>query len=225
MTSSSTLNYNMIFKIVLLGDSNVGKSNILSKYLHNEFNQDSKSTVGVEFGSKTFEIDEKTTIKAQIWDTAGQERYRSITNSYYKGAKGAFIVYDITKKSSFENVDSWLNDLKLNNNENINIILIGNKSDLEEKREISVEIGEKKAINNKIGFIETSAKNGNNIEKVFDEMIKNIYEKNKEDIENKNQSGEFGVGNEKSIELNLDNNKENNNNNKNSIKKKCCGKN
>jgi small GTP-binding protein len=215
----------MIFKIVLLGDSNVGKSNILSKYLHNEFNQDSKSTVGVEFGSKTFEIDEKTTIKAQIWDTAGQERYRSITNSYYKGAKGAFIVYDITKKSSFENVDSWLNDLKLNNNENINIILIGNKSDLEEKREISVEIGEKKAINNKIGFIETSAKNGNNIEKVFDEMIKNIYEKNKEDIENKNQSGEFGVGNEKSIELNLDNNKENNNNNKNSIKKKCCGKN
>ena len=225
MTSSSTLNYNMIFKIVLLGDSNVGKSNILSKYLHNEFNQDSKSTVGVEFCSKTFEIDEKTTIKAQIWDTAGQERYRSITNSYYKGAKGAFIVYDITKKSSFENVDSWLNDLKLNNNENINIILIGNKSDLEEKREISVEIGEKKAINNKIGFIETSAKNGNNIEKVFDEMIKNIYEKNKEDIENKNQSGEFGVGNEKSIELNLDNNKENNNNNKNSIKKKCCGKN
>ena len=220
--TSSTVNYNMIFKIVLLGDSNVGKSNILSKYLHNEFNQDSKSTVGVEFGSKTFEINEKTTIKAQIWDTAGQERYRSITNSYYKGAKGAFIVYDITKKSSFDNVDSWLNDLKLNNDENINIILIGNKTDLEEKREISIENGEKKAINNKIGFIETSAKNGNNIEKVFDVMIKNIYEKNKEEIENKNKNGDYNeINNEKSIELNLDKNNEKNNK---SIKKKCCSK-
>ena len=220
--TSSTVNYNMIFKIVLLGDSNVGKSNILSKYLHNEFKQDSKSTVGVEFGSKTFEINEKTTIKAQIWDTAGQERYRSITNSYYKGAKGAFIVYDITKKSSFDNVDSWLNDLKLNNDENINIILIGNKTDLEEKREISIENGEKKAINNKIGFIETSAKNGNNIEKVFDVMIKNIYEKNKEEIENKNKNGDYNeINNEKSIELNLDKNNEKNNK---SIKKKCCSK-
>ena len=118
-----TSNYNLIFKIVLIGDSNVGKTNILSKYLQNEFNPDSKATVGVEFGSKTFNINDNV-IKAQIWDTAGTEKYRSITNAYYKGAKGAFVVYDISRKTSFNNIDKWLFDLKNNVYENINIVLM-----------------------------------------------------------------------------------------------------
>ena len=129
-------NYDMVFKIVLIGDSFVGKSNILSKYLKNEFNEDSKATVGVEFGSKSFSI-ENHSIKAQIWDTAGQERYKAITNAYYKGALGAFLVYDITRKETFDSVDKWIPELKANGSKNMSILIIGNKSDLEEKRTVS----------------------------------------------------------------------------------------
>ena len=113
-------NYEMMFKVVLVGDSSVGKTNIMSKYLKNEFHEDSKATVGVEFGSKQFSVEghqikaqisvEGHQIKAQIWDTAGQERYKAITSAYYKGAKGAFVVYDITRKQSFDSVDRWIND-------------------------------------------------------------------------------------------------------------------
>ena len=207
-----TSNYNLIFKIVLIGDSNVGKTNILSKYLQNEFNPDSKATVGVEFGSKTFNINDNV-IKAQIWDTAGTEKYRSITNAYYKGAKGAFVVYDITKKSSFNNIDKWLFDLKNNGDENINIILVGNKIDLENDRDVTTEEGEKKAILNKASFIETSAKNGNNIEKAFNLMIENVYENFKKENENKENIDLNGINKEKTLDLNSSNNE-------NQIKKK-----
>jgi len=211
-----TSNYNLIFKIVLIGDSNVGKTNILSKYLQNEFNPDSKATVGVEFGSKTFNINDNV-IKAQIWDTAGTEKYRSITNAYYKGAKGAFVVYDITKKSSFNNIDKWLFDLKNNGDENINIILVGNKIDLENDRDVTTEEGEKKAILNKASFIETSAKNGNNIEKAFNLMIENVYENFKKENENKENIDSEELNKEKTLNLNS--------NNENQIKKKkCCSK-
>ena len=211
-----TSNYNLIFKIVLIGDSNVGKTNILSKYLQNEFNPDSKATVGVEFGSKTFNINDNV-IKAQIWDTAGTEKYRSITNAYYKGAKGAFVVYDITKKSSFNNIDKWLFDLKNNGDENINIILVGNKIDLENDRDVTTEEGEKKAILNKASFIETSAKNGNNIEKAFNLMIENVHENFKKENENKENIDLNGINKEKTLDLNSSNNE-------NQIKKKkCCG--
>ena len=130
--------YDYIYKIVLIGDSGVGKTNILSKYLTDAFSFDSKATVGVEFGSKNLDI-EGNKIKMQIWDTAGQERYKSITNAYYKGAKGALLVYDITKKPSFDSIDRWITDLKSNADEQITIILVGNKSDLEEHRQITME--------------------------------------------------------------------------------------
>jgi small GTP-binding protein len=212
-----TSNYNLIFKIVLIGDSNVGKTNILSKYLQNEFNPDSKATVGVEFGSKTFNINDNV-IKAQIWDTAGTEKYRSITNAYYKGAKGAFVVYDISRKTSFNNIDKWLFDLKNNGDENINIILIGNKIDLEHQREVTTEEGEKKAVLNKASFIETSAKNGDNIEKAFNLMIENVYENFKKENENKENIDLNGINKEKTLDLNSSNNE-------NQIKKKkCCSK-
>ena len=211
-----TSNYNLIFKIVLIGDSNVGKTNILSKYLQNEFNPDSKATVGVEFGSKTININNNV-IKAQIWDTAGTEKYRSITNAYYKGAKGAFVVYDISRKTSFNNIDKWLFDLKNNGDENINIVLIGNKIDLDNQREVTTEEGEKKAIINKASFIETSAKNGDNIEKAFNLMIENVYENFKKENENKENIDSEELNKEKTLNLNS--------NNENQIKKKkCCSK-
>lgn len=136
--------YDMIFKVVLVGDSGVGKTNILLRYTKNEFSFDSKATVGVEFGSKKFELNDYK-IKAQIWDTAGQERYKSITNAYYKGAKGALVVYDITKKETFDAIDRWVPELRTNGDEQITILLIGNKCDLEDQRQISKEEGQEKA--------------------------------------------------------------------------------
>ncbi len=141
---SSDDDVDMIFKVVLVGDSGVGKSNILSRYLTDEFTLDSKSTVGVEFGAKKIKVNNMT-VKAQIWDTAGQERYKSITNAYYKGAKGALLVYDITSKESFENTTKWISELKLNGDKDVTIILIGNKCDLEHLRQVSREEGNTQA--------------------------------------------------------------------------------
>jgi len=136
--------YDMIFKVVLIGDSGVGKSNLLSRYLKNEFSYDTKTTVGVEFGAKKVEIDDFK-IKVQIWDTAGQERYKSITNAYYKGAKGALLLYDITRRETFTSIDKWVPELKQNGDKDVEIVLVGNKTDLEDKRQISIEEGKKKA--------------------------------------------------------------------------------
>ena len=166
--------YDVIYKILLVGDSGVGKTNIMLRYLNKEFNINTKATVGVEFGSKNIIIDKKV-IKGQIWDTAGQERYRAITTSYYKGAHGAFVVYDITLKESFEAVDRWINDLRNNTDERLEIILIGNKSDLEEKRQVTKEEGEEKAKEKEVAFMETSALNCNNIEKAFNEILNKVY--------------------------------------------------
>jgi len=125
--------YDMIFKTVLIGDSGVGKTNILSRYLHDQFSNETKTTVGVEFGTKKMTI-EGHNIKAQIWDTAGQERYRSITNAYYKGAKGALLVFDLSRKSTFDSVDKWISELRTNGDAEVTIVLIGNKCDIDEKQ-------------------------------------------------------------------------------------------
>ena len=168
--------YEMMVKVIIIGDSSVGKTNIMNKYLKNIFNEDSKATVGVEFGSKLFTIDGHN-IKAQIWDTAGQEKYKAITGAYYKGSKGAFIVYDITRKETFDSVDRWINDLKCTADPKITIILIGNKCDLEHRREILKAQGEEKARSFGCAFLETSALSGDNIEKGFQTMITEIYKK------------------------------------------------
>ena len=174
-------NYEFMFKVVLVGDSFVGKTNIMSKYLKNEFHEDSKATVGVEFGSKQFNV-EGHSIKAQIWDTAGQERYKAITSAYYKGAKGAFIVYDITRKNSFESIDKWINDVTAVADKKITIVLIGNKSDLEDQRQVTKEQGEDKANKLQVAFLETSAFSGENLEKAFQMMIKEVYQKCHEEM-------------------------------------------
>ena len=168
--------YDMMVKVIIIGDSGVGKTNIMSKFLKNKFMEESKATVGVEFGSKLFDLNGHK-IKAQIWDTAGQEKYKSITGAYFKGSKGALVVYDITQKSTYESLEKWINDLKSAGDPKITIILIGNKSDLEENRQVSKEQGEEKAKSFGCAFLETSALSGDNIDKAFNMMVKEIFEK------------------------------------------------
>ena len=190
--------YDYLFKLIIVGDTNVGKTNIMSKYIRDQFNINSKSTIGVEFGTKILTIDNKK-IKAQIWDTAGQERYKSITSAYYKGAKGAFIVYDITNKFTFDSVDKWVQDLNSYGEKNLTLLLIGNKSDLEDKRQINKEVGEEKAKSFSLGFIETSALSGDNIDQAFDIMLKEVLKKYI--VENDINNDEFEGGSGKNIEL------------------------
>ena len=174
-----TEEYDLMFKILLLGDSGVGKSSVLIRYTKNEFNLDMRSTIGVEFALKFLKIDDFQ-LKIQIWDTAGMERYRSITNAYYKGAKGVIIVYDITRRKSFENVDNWIEDFKSKADDDAVILLIGNKNDLDDKREVSKEESEIKAQKNKFAFMETSAKENNNVDKAFETLFKEIVKIYKE---------------------------------------------
>ena len=191
--------YEMMVKVIIIGDSSVGKTNIMNKYLKNEFLEDSKATVGVEFGSKLFKI-EGHNIKAQIWDTAGEEKNKAITGAYYKGSKGAFVVYDITRKESFDSVDRWINDLKSTGDSKMTIILIGNKCDLEDKREVPKEKGEEKARSFGCAFLETSALSGDNIEKGFEMMISEIFKK----FGNESIEEEVIVSVERGEELKLD---------------------
>ena len=193
------IEYDYLYKLILVGDSYVGKTNILSKYIKNEFNQNTKSTVGVEFGTKILKIEDKI-IKAQIWDTAGQERYKSITSTYYKGAKGAFIVYDITNRLTFESVDKWIQDLNLNSDKNITLLLIGNKKDLADKREVTTEEGEEKAKSFGLAFLETSALTGENIDKVFDYILKEVFTKITIEKKNSGEIDYINIG--KNIEIN-----------------------
>ena len=176
MSDDEIENYDLLYKVIIIGDTCVGKSNILSRYLKDEFREDSKSTVGVELGTKFLKI-KGTGAKLQIWDTAGQERYRSITSSYYKGSHGCFIVYDITSESSFENVDKWFEQAQKEASKDVSIILVGNKCDLENERKISKEKGEEKAKNLNCPFFETSALSKIKIDDIFNEMVNNIFER------------------------------------------------
>ncbi|QHS73138.1 Rab family GTPase YPT32 [Saccharomyces paradoxus] len=167
--------YDYLFKIVLIGDSGVGKSNLLSRFTTDEFNIESKSTIGVEFATRTIEVENKK-IKAQIWDTAGQERYRAITSAYYRGAVGALIVYDISKSSSYENCNHWLTELRENADDNVAVGLIGNKSDLAHLRAVPTDEAKNFAMENQMLFTETSALNSDNVDKAFRELIVAIFQ-------------------------------------------------
>ncbi|KAG2214592.1 hypothetical protein INT46_008137 [Mucor plumbeus] len=168
--------YDFLFKLVLIGDSGVGKSNLLSRFTTNEFNLESKSTIGVEFATKNIEI-EKRSIKAQIWDTSGQERYRAITGAYYRGAVGALVVYDITRRNSFQNVSHWLKELRDHADSNIVIMLVGNKVDLSEtSRAVSTEEGAALAEKDGFLFMETSALDSTNVDNAFEKVFTTIFE-------------------------------------------------
>ena len=162
----SGINFNYLLKYIIIGDSGVGKSNILLRYIHEKFTDEFNTTIGVEFGAKNIQISDKI-YRIQIWDTAGQENFRSITRAYYKNSICACVVYDITKKSSFDNVKSWVEDCKKQCPKSTFFVLIGNKSDLVDQRKISYEEGEKFAVKYNMLFYETSAKNGDNINDVF----------------------------------------------------------
>nr|ABR18090.1 unknown [Picea sitchensis] len=166
--------YDYLFKVVLIGDSGVGKSNLLSRFTRNEFCLESKSTIGVEFATRTVQVEGKT-IKAQIWDTAGQERYRAITSAYYRGAVGALLVYDITKPTTFENVGRWLKELRDHADSNIVIMLVGNKSDLKHLRGVSTEDAQSFAEKEGLSFLETSALEATNVERAFQTILAEIH--------------------------------------------------
>ncbi|XP_071691918.1 ras-related protein RABA1f-like [Rutidosis leptorrhynchoides] len=166
--------YDYLFKVVLIGDSGVGKSNLLSRFTRNEFSLESKSTIGVEFATRSIRVDEKV-IKAQIWDTAGQERYRAITSAYYRGAVGALLVYDTTRHVTFENVERWLKELRDHSDSNIVIMLVGNKADLRHLRAVSVEDAKAYAEKENTYFMETSALESLNVEDAFTEVLTQIY--------------------------------------------------
>ena len=160
-------------KIMFIGNSSVGKTSIIKRYSKNIFSTSYISTLGIDFESKNINIDNKT-INLQIWDTAGQEKYKVLSKNYYNNSNAFIIVYDITNLESFESVMNWIDQIKENAPENVKSILLGNKSDLEEKRKISEEEGKNLAKKININFYETSAQNGANIEKAIDNLVKDV---------------------------------------------------
>ena len=214
--SKPEVNFNYLLKYVIVGDAAVGKSNLLLRYTHGEFKEEYQLTIGVEFGSNNIIVDNNI-FRIQIWDTAGQENFRSITRSYYKNSACALIVYDITRRQSFENLINWIEDCKNSSPKTVFMVLIGNKCDLEKNREVSEEEGREFAEKYGMLFFETSAKTGKNVEEVFKESVKIIAQKIKEnyyDLEN--QSCGIKKGNEENIVLG--------NSGKNSNEEKwCCG--
>lgn len=168
--------YDFIFKIVLLGDSSVGKTNIVSRFVKNQFSLDTKSTIAVEFSNKAVFVDNGAKeIRAQIWDTSGQERYRSIASSYYRGALGCLACYDVTNRRSFDHVQSWVTELRQHADEDCLIMVVGNKADLDGLREITRKQGLNFARKAGHAFIETSAKEGTGVKTAFERLIEEIY--------------------------------------------------
>lgn len=163
-----------MFKIVMIGDSGVGKSQLLNRYARNEFNAKSKATIGVEFQTKTVLMDHKV-VRAQIWDTAGQERYQAITTAYYRGAIGALLVYDITRQDTFDHVETWLEELQMLADKNAAVMLVGNKCDLGSMRVVPVEVAKELAQRHDLFFMETSALESTNVEPAFIGLLSQIY--------------------------------------------------
>ncbi|CAK85086.1 unnamed protein product (macronuclear) [Paramecium tetraurelia] len=166
--------YDILMKIIIVGDSGVGKTNLVNRFAQQKFLDDSKPTVGVEFFFRHIDIMGKT-IKAQVWDTAGQEKFRAITYGYYRGALGAMICYDITKEQSFLNVERWIEELREHGDSNLVMMLIGTKSDLESKRVVRNEDGTQKALQHNMAFLETSALKAANVGKAFSMLLEKIY--------------------------------------------------
>lgn len=171
----STMNpeYDYLFKLLLIGDSGVGKSCLLLRFADDTYTESYISTIGVDFKIRTIELDGKT-IKLQIWDTAGQERFRTITSSYYRGAHGIIVVYDVTDQESFNNVKQWLQEIDRYASENVNKLLVGNKCDLTTKKVVDFTTAKEYADQLGVPFLETSAKNATNVEQAFMTMAAEI---------------------------------------------------
>ena len=160
---------NVLFKLLLIGDSGVGKSSLLHRFADDIYTDSYISTIGVDFKIKTMSVGDKM-VKLQIWDTAGQERFRTITSSYYRGAQGIIVVYDITDVDSFNNVKQWLSEIDRYASENVDKLLVGNKSDLEPARQVTKAMAEEFAESLQVKCIETSAKESSNVDDAFRSM-------------------------------------------------------
>ena len=167
--------YDYIFKVLLVGNSDVGKSSLILRYVDQIWNDVFVPTIGVDFKVKSLEIENKS-IKLQIWDTAGQERFRNVISSYFKGEHGILLIFDITSRDSFKELENWLAEVEKNASTQILKILIGNKCDLEEEREISKDEGEAFAMRNGMQYIETSAKINTNVNEAFEALSKIMVE-------------------------------------------------
>ena len=204
--------YDFLFKILLVGNSSVGKSSLFLRFVDDVWNDVFVPTIGVDFKIKTLKINEQN-VKLQIWDTAGQERFRTIISSYYKGAQGILLVFDLTEKESFESLNNWLIEIEKNANKNVIKILIGNKNDLEDKRVVSYNEAKDFADSNGLKYVETSAKTNNNVTEAFSEIGKELMEacKDKDFIGNENKKT-ITISN-KTTDLNVENKSQNG----------CCG--
>ena len=182
--------YDYIFKVLLLGNSDVGKSSLLLRFVDSLWNDAFVPTIGVDFKVKTLEINNKK-VKMQIWDTAGQERFRTVVSTYFRGAHGILLIYDVTNKDSFKNLENWLIEIEKNSSDKVLKILLGNKCDLSDDREIQTEEGQAFAIRNGMEFMETSAKMNTNVSEAFITLGKLMIEFNSKTNTNQGQkSGE-----------------------------------
>ena len=202
--------YDHMFRFIIVGDMAFGKSCLLLQFTDHKFRHQHELTIGVEFGGKTIEVKNKN-VKIQIWDTAGQEAFQAITRTYYKGAIGALLVYDITIKETFDHINKWLQEVKLNGSKDICCILIGNKKDLEENRQVKYEEGKKLAEDNNLLFLETSAKTAENVQECFTISAEKI-------LEQITKTGVDPTAPSKNVRITIDDDEEE----ENKKEKKCC---
>jgi len=181
--------YDFLFKLLLIGDSGVGKTCVLFRFAEDAFNSTFISTIGIDFKIRTIEMDGKK-IKLQIWDTAGQERFRTITTAYYRGAMGIMLVYDITNEKSFDNIKNWIRNIEEHATSDVEKMALGNKCDMNDRRQVSKERGEQLAIEHGIKFMETSAKASINVEEAFLTLARDIKLK----MDRKADGGAGGAG-------------------------------
>ena len=191
MTDNKGGYFDVKYKIMVLGESKVGKTSLIKRYTKDQFGGVYLTTVGMDFQDKIIEIEDKK-VRLQVWDTAGQERFRNVTKSYFQSSHGLLVVYDITDRESFEKINFWMENIKNNAPENAKKILVGNKCDLANERQVSYEEGEKKASNYNIKFFESSAKEGTNVKEFFFYLANEIYQDEKTK----------GKDNKKTVQLN-----------------------
>lgn len=176
------MQYDVLYKIIIIGDSNVGKSNILSRFVRDDFETKTTATIGVEFATRTLTLDDKI-IKIQLWDTAGQERYRAVTSAYYRGATGVIMVYDLTQRVTFDHLQKWYQEVLDNTHEPVEVLLVGNKADLNHLREVSTQEAQTLARKQNFHFIETSAFTGSGVTDAFHLLISNLFLGTKKSIQ------------------------------------------
>ena len=188
MSENKTGYFDLKYKIMVLGESKVDKTQLIKRYTKNVFGGVYLTTVGMDFQDKIIEIEDKK-VRLQIWDTAGQERFRNVTKSYFQSSQGLVLVYDITDRESFEKLNFWVDNIKNNAPENAKFILVGNKCDLANERQVSYEEGENYAKNLNIKFFEASARDGTNVNELFFYLANEIYQDNKLKGNNNSNNG------------------------------------